>query len=371
MKSVLTIPMFPLVGVLLIFPLCLSAPNVTAAQEPVTAPIQQARQLLAKEKSGKAITLLQAQVDAEPTNALLHNELGAAFFQRNDLRNASLSFESSVKADPNLAHAWANLGEARRLSKKYRKAALAFHRFLSLRKGDRYGLYGLALSFEGYEAYDKALRTLGIAEREAQSDRPLLARINLSRRRIQEKIREADLPVLVRGDTRFVAGRYKAAAAIYAKGVKASPRDAVLRGRLGLTLAIMGDVKRGLPQLRAALNIDPNEAVSMYAYAQLSNPESTGDGLTVSDLLQSDRAALALVRVPTVPSVQRSEAHLRMGQLDNAYVSAPKKEAGAGARAEVHVLRGEQTEAEAQLKAAKLPSTPSNLLLWRRSLLGR
>ena len=82
-------------------------------------------------------------------------------------------------------------------------------------------------------------------------------------------------------------------------------------------------------------------------------------------------SCVSLFCVPTAPTVQRSEAHLRMGQLDNAYMSAPKQEAGAGARAEVHVLRGERTEAEAQLKAAKHPSTSSNVLLWRRSLLGR
>ena len=247
---------------------------VTAAQEPFSDTKLPAS---SQGKSGKAIALLQAQVEAEPTNALLHNELGAK--QRNDLRNASLSFESSVKADE-LAHAWANREKPAGYRKSIEKQRWLFMVPILAWETVR---YGLALSFEGYEAYDKALRTLGIAEREAQSDRPLLARINLSRRRIQEKIREADLPVLVRGDTRFVAGRYKAAAAIYAKGVKASPRDAVLRGRLGLTLAILGDVKRGLLKC-AALNIDPNEAVSKYAYAKRliqSRP-------TISDLLQSD-----------------------------------------------------------------------------------
>ena len=362
-RSMLRLPSFPLI--LLSTLLCLQA----HAQEEQST-IQQARTLLAKDKSQQAIDLLKEALQIEPSNALLHNELGAAYFQRNDLANATVAFASAVKHDPQLAHAWANLGEARRVRKKYRKAALAYSRFLKLRKGDRYGLYGLALSFEGYEAHDKALRTLTIAERESLTDKPLLARINLARRRIQEKAREASLPFLTRGDARFVAGRYKAAASVYAKGVKAAPKDAPLRARLGLALAVMGDTKRAIPQLRAALTIDPNNDVASFAYAKLATRDESNDGLTLSDLIRKDRAALGVSRAPAAPTTEGAEAALRMGRLDDAYTSSPK-DRGAPIRAEIHALRGEWDEADAQLKAEQPTVKGRDVFLWRRSLLTR
>ncbi len=347
---------------------CMHLPVAAADNNEKPSAIQKARSLLARQKTGDAIALLKEQIQLQPHVALLHNELGAAYLQTGDLRQATSEFLIATKAEPSLAHAWANLGESLRLQRLFKKAARAFHTFLQLSANDRYGLYGLALSFEGYEAYDKALQTLSVAEKEARSDSALRARINQARRRLNEKVKEAGLPALERGDARFVSARYKAALAVYASGLRATPGDATLLSRIGLTYAVLGKVERSITYFEAALRVDPNEAVANFAYPNLKKATATSDGLSLSDLVRQDRPALLLQRAGSTPTPPKAEAYLRMGRLDDAQATAPST-GGAAIRAEVHVLRGELKEAEREASSAVIDGDTEDIPTWRRSLL--
>jgi len=348
--------------------------------------INEGRRMLKAGAVSKAEELFRQAVEAAPGSAVAHNELGVALFQRGAIKAAIKPLRRAVKIDRQLAHAWANLAEAERLSGKYKRAALSYHRFLTLRKGDRYGIYGLALCFEGYEKLDKALKTLAVAKKRSEADPRLLARVNTAVKRVREKIAEARLSLLQRGDARLMAGRWDAALKLYEKGLVKTPKDPTLTGRRGLVKAIQGDIAAAKTDLRTAILADPAEATARNAYALIldaedaagANPDAgTNDA---NKRLAADRAALALRAFtaalavaegdPTPLYLGRAEAQLRLGGLD----PATEDLAAAGdspdvtlGLAEIHLLRGQNDDAAAL--AAEAPVVPADIPVWRRSLL--
>jgi len=314
---------------------------------------------------------------------LLLNELGVAYFQQKDWEAAAAEFSAATKQDPSFATALANLAETERLRKRYKHAAVAYHKFLQLEKGDRYAIYGLALCFEGYARFDKSLKTLQVAERAAVDDDRLLARVNLAFRRVRRKMAQAKMPLLERGDAHLTAGRWAEALALYEEGLKKTPKDARLLGRRGLLLAIVGKLPPARRDLEAALLIDAGEPVARAAYAlvldRMSGPgEPPAAAKTPTMELDADHAArafrafqLELERDPESTSARlgRAEAGLRLGALDAAqqdFTAAGGKPAAAGV-AELHWVRGATAESAESAEQSGGPSGAAGAV-WRRSL---
>ena len=366
--------------------LATSAMAQTPPADDAATLLAEGRRQLATGAAGRAADLFRQAIDKEPGNAVLHNELGVALFQQGASEAAIAPLMKAVKLDPTLANAWANLGEAERRAKHFKPAAVAFHRYLELRKGDKYGLYGLALSFEGYEAFDKALQTLNVAEKQTADDPRLLSRIRTARARVQEKVAAAKLPATERGDALFRAGRWADALAVYERGLRDKADDATLLGRRGLVRAVLGDLDAARHDFEDALRRDPAEEVAAAAYALLA--DASGEpGVPDADpgqgrsLLAVDRAAMAhrafrrgLVGEPGNVAFRmlHGEAALRLGLVDEALQDFSGDVEGAAAgRAEVHLLRGEAAEAEEAAGEANAPVPLADLPVWRRSLLER
>src|SRR5438105_5412981 len=58
------------------------------------------------------VAVLLEKVKAEPDNAILWNDLGAAYGQHSEWKNAVLAFKKAVSIKKDYAHAWYNLGLA-------------------------------------------------------------------------------------------------------------------------------------------------------------------------------------------------------------------------------------------------------------------
>lgn len=344
--------------------------------------LSQGRRLLQSGAHVRAEQIFRAIIEQDPNNAVAQNELGVALFQQGAYKAATVPFRAAVKLDAKLSHAWANLAEAQRLSRDFKRAALSYHRFLQLEKGDRYGVYGLALCFEGYEQFDKALRTLQVAEKASQKDPQLLARINIAVRRVRRLMAEARLPLLERGDAQLMAGRWDDALRMYERGLTETEGDAVLLGRRGIVKAILGDLAAARADLEAALLADPSSAVTRAAYALVldaqglvDTPPEAGSGPA---MLRADRAAAAFrafsqvlaAGEDRVASAGRGEAALRLGQVEDALQDFGTAGDAAGT-AEIHVLRGDPNAAReaADSIAAGAPPALEDLPVWRRTLL--
>ena len=353
------------------------------APNPLDELITEGRRHLGAGQPGKAEAIFRKATERFPDSAVAHNELGVALFQQGANEAAIKPFQQAVRLDKKLAHAWANLAESQRLSKRFKKAALSYHRFLTIQKGDRYGVYGMGLCFEGYEKFDKALKTLRIAERRSQSDPALLARVNRAILRVREKMAEAKLSLLARGDARLMAGRWKEALTLYEKGLAKKKGDAVLTGRRGISLAILGDLPGARTALEAALLKDPSVEVNRAAYGLVLDAQGVapagGDAGDGDALLKADRAAAARLafarRLLTISNpaglfAKRGEASLRMGDLKSAsgdFLMDSADPMGRSGTAEIHLLRGNAKAAQETVPDA--PVAVGDIPLWRRSLL--
>jgi len=365
----------------------------TAPESPADTLIGEGRLHLATGAAGLAEQAFRQAIAADPQSAVAHNELGVALFHQGATEAAIDPLKRAVELDPSLAHAWANLAEAQRLGKQFRWAAVSYHKFLQLKARDPYAIYGLALCFEGYEDFDKALRTLTVAERHADADDQLMARINTAKRRVQRRKAEATDSFLVRGDRHFIARHWDIALQLYQRGQAAeladeaqkTQRDGILEGRIGLIRAIQGELAAAQTSLEKALQAVPTDPVALAAYKLLLDaleipPESPADNVTGDGMLQVDRAALAhrllsqaLVSAPTKDHlIARGEAALRMGQLDSAmddFTQATDDPRGAAGRAEVLLIREQPEDAAAELQQVPNAPAPAHLSVWRRSLM--
>ncbi len=371
-----------LIAVAVLLPLSAAAQKIEVPPK-IQAILDEGRRQLQDEAFTKAEATFKRATEQHPGNPILWNELGVATFQRNAPAAAIPAFRKAVKLDPKFAHAWANLAEAQRQAKRYKQAALSFHKFLQLRKGDRYGVYGLGLAFEGYESFDKALKTLQVAERAAANDKRLLARVNRAIKRVQRKMAEAKLSYLDRGDARLAAGEWAEALQLYEKGLKKKKGDAALLGRRGIVKAILGDVAAARSDLKAALLKAPGDEIIRGAYVLLLDYEGAPDPTPAAGtdhgggMLGADRAALAwrafaaeLAAGTAAARAKRGEAALRLGLLGDAeedFAGGGDDPALALGRAELHWIRGQ--EAEAEEEAGVLPGSVKDLPVWRRSLL--
>ncbi len=345
----------------------------------VAALLEQGREALERKAYSQAEQLFRKALEQAPADPILHNEVGVALFQQGAYAAAQPEFEKATGGDPNFAHAWANLAETLRRLRQFRQAAVAYSRFLGLEKGDRYGLFGLGLAFEGYEAYDKALQTLGIASRAAQGDSKLLARINGALRRIREIAAGGKQSPVARGDAHLAAGRLVDAMAAYERGLREKPDDGVLIARRGLVMAIRGDFAAALVELRKGVLLAPEEPVGRGALAMVEAefpsqaPVAAGEPL---ELVLTDRAALAKKELsqaegPALVAL-RGEATLRLGLVAAAkgdLEAAKDERIATAALAEVLDLEGDATGAKAQRARAKSPVGAADLPVWRRSLL--
>lgn|GEM_PF-6988420 len=347
------------------------------------------RRELSHNAAGKAEALFRQAIKLAPKSAIAHNELGVALFQQGATAAAIEPFIKATKLDPKLASAWANLGEAQRRSKKYKKAAYAFHRFLKLQKNDPFALFGLGVSFEGAQSLKKALKTLTIAQKYADKGDfdALSARITQAIQRVHREILDARRPAVARGDDLVRAGRYRDGLNVYTNALKKRPKDGVLLGRVGLVKAILGEVKGAKESLRAALMHNPAEPVARAAYATLLR--FTATEVTTEDLsnergqalLGSDRAALAyrvfthqLGNAPEdeVARKGHGEAALRLRKLDAAaadFELAGDDVIALSGLAETQHLQGKSEAAKKTLKRTGKRISLNQLSVWRQSLL--
>ena len=353
--------------------------------DPAAQVIQEGRALLHEGKTSQAIDHFRRAATAYPKSALIHNEFGVALFTAGEHTAAIKQLKAATKLDSRLASTWANLGEAQRLTGQFKPCALSFHKFLKFKKGDRYAVYGLALCFEGYQAFDKALRTLTVAKKRAGDDPRLTARVNIAIKRVRSKVAGSRLPLMERGDTHLMAGRWSQALELYQRALKKQKNNPTLLGRRGLARAILGDKEGALLDLEAALLADPAADMARAAYARLLDSIQGGAGAAIPsegrDLLAKDRAAAASRAYTSASgadksassSAGRGEARLRLGLLEGAvedFAAAGDDPLAVSGLAEVLILRDQVEAAQERVKGIDgAPAHAMDIPAWRRSLI--
>jgi len=78
----------------------------------------------------EAIAKYKSAVDMYPQDQNFFNNLGVAYFQKGDLRQAQDNYQQATQQDPNAYGSWNNLAETFRLQNKYEEARSAYMKAL-------------------------------------------------------------------------------------------------------------------------------------------------------------------------------------------------------------------------------------------------
>jgi tetratricopeptide (TPR) repeat protein len=253
--------------------------------EPTETVIRRAHEALGDERYRDATELLSRAAAASPADPDLQNELGVALFQQRAYKAAALAFSKATKSRPDAPNPWMNLASALRLSGEAKRAAAAYHTYLQLRPMDVHAIYGLALAFLDFADYDKAEKTLVVAERLCDDDdvteglpggsdaaEALLPRIASARERIALERAELGKPVAERAEARRLRGDLHGALVLYDQAVTQAPKDLDLLVRRGRTRAAMQDLEGARMDYESALAIDPRHPGALEAVRALGQP---------------------------------------------------------------------------------------------------
>lgn len=176
--------------------------------------------------------------------------LGGVYIQLNQLEDAREEFQAALKINPDFPSAINGLGQVCLAEKKYAEAVKYFQDTLEKIPGANRIHYSLAMAYRGLGDLDKA--KLHLSKQGTVGVRPVDPLIDMLDGLIQgERVH------LIQGRMAFGAGRYRDAAELFEKAVKAKPQSERARVNLGVSLAKTGDVDGAIEQFRAALIYAP------------------------------------------------------------------------------------------------------------------
>lgn len=231
-----------------------------------------------------AIRLFGAKSDA----AYPHYVRGKIFLDRQDAAKAAAEFDRATELRPDLAEAWSDLGNARKLLADDAGALAAFRRAVALNTEDAVARYrlGAALLDSGsphqaveqleaavrldprdqsaLNALQRALRQDGQLQRAETVKAALAALIRDRDDRDQKMV--AALELNNRGAELEKAGDIRAALEKYRAALEILPDHVGIRTNLAVALLKLGEWEDGVNQMREALRRDPDNAELRKAF---------------------------------------------------------------------------------------------------------
>lgn len=162
-------------------------PRITSLER---EPMQKVFDLMAKEKNGEALALLE-KLREPATTAVYDFMAGNLRAGQEELDAAAAAYELAVEKHPNFRNAWKNLGKLRWRQERYADAQRCFTREIELGGGDAftYGLLGVAYSnAEHYLAAESAFRQAMVLDPVTLDWQTGLARSFLKQRRFADAV---------------------------------------------------------------------------------------------------------------------------------------------------------------------------------------
>ncbi len=117
---------------------------------------QEGIRLYEERKYQEAINAWLKENELTPNKANVHNNIGMAYRNLNDLKTAMEYHKKAIEIDPNYGHAYYDMGLAYYYLKKYEEAAAAFQRAVDLNYYNADVYYSLAVTFRDLKNYQKA-----------------------------------------------------------------------------------------------------------------------------------------------------------------------------------------------------------------------
>jgi tetratricopeptide (TPR) repeat protein len=223
----------------------------------------------------RAIALLSRKPDA----AYAHYLRAKVYLAQSDTPKAAAQLESAVSLRPNMAEAWSDLGQARKLLLNEAGARDAFERAVKLDPTDAIAQYRLGAECLQQEKIDQAVEHLQAAYKLKPDDQSTLNSLQMALRE-QDKPEEAfkikqELAALIRrkdqssqnavkavalnneGARLEKAGDLPAAAEQYRQALALNPEHNGIRVNYAVVLLRLGQWTDGLNQMHQALRRDP------------------------------------------------------------------------------------------------------------------
>ena len=241
-------------------------------------------------QADEAVAAMDKAVAREPGNAIYHANRGVVLKAADRLDAAVASYEAALRIDPELSAVRSNLGVAL-LGLKRVDEAIAAHRQAiagNPRHAEAHANLGLALVEAGRPDDALACYAEALALKPDYGNAMLYQALALKALgRLDEAKISAEAAVARQpldpaahhalGSILMVQGDWTGAVESYAKAVEIKPEVAAYRN-LGNVLNDLGRYKKGVAAIRAALAIDPDDAVALGALAhaqhKLGNPAS-------------------------------------------------------------------------------------------------
>jgi tetratricopeptide (TPR) repeat protein len=147
------------------------APIINPAQEEAPSSLtdrekeeMRAQILMARKEYAEAVQAYDEILKHDAKNAPMLNQLGIAYQELGDTREAERSYKKAVHADKTYASAINNLGALEYSRNRYGKAIKYYRKAISLRDGDRAVIYSnLGYAYFGKREYPLALTSFGRA----------------------------------------------------------------------------------------------------------------------------------------------------------------------------------------------------------------
>jgi predicted CXXCH cytochrome family protein len=213
----------------------------------------------------KALPRLAAEIAAQqPSRPEFYVELGEAWLNAGQPRNAVAAFDQALKRAPNSSVALLDLASALTQSGQNARATEVLKRGLSAGLSDPLLWYQLGLADHDAGAFEKALALdPGMAEAHNALGELLAGSGNMTRAETEfrEALRiEPDLPVAQSnlGHSLAARGALPEAAWYFERAVRRTPDDADTRVNYAATLVALNHPDDALRQLQAALKLRPN-----------------------------------------------------------------------------------------------------------------
>jgi tetratricopeptide (TPR) repeat protein len=259
-------------------------PNLAEARVNLALVLAQAGEFVpAGEHLDRAIQL-QGDTQAAAYSHYLRAKIWVA---QKEMGNAVLELETAVKLRPNYAEAWSDLGAIRRLEGEAKSAQQALERAVALNPDDEKALYRLGVQCLQNAEPHKAVDHLRKVLRHDPDDRAALYNLALALRRDgqEDEAKRVDdrLSKLLQSRSKVAAvgqaigdlndggraleesGDIRAALEKYRAALDLDPTDAVVRLNYGLALCRLGRWQEGAAELQEVLRLDPNNAAAAKA----------------------------------------------------------------------------------------------------------
>jgi serine/threonine protein kinase/Flp pilus assembly protein TadD len=244
-------------------------------------------------RSEEAIGFLRVALALRSDSAVVHHNLGAAFYFKRDFDGAIREYRSALQIDPNyaeahvhLGHAWKAKGKQGRAFSEFEAAIREYRKAIRIDPADAAAHYNLGQALWEKRDVEGALKEFRSAVQIIPNDAGSHNYLGLA---LQDKGRLdnaiAEFREAVRINPQYAMFRNHLAGALYDKhdldgairewqaAVRTDPKCALVHRNLGMGLAAKGDREGAIREYRQAIHLEPTD---MQTYVNLAELALTG-----------------------------------------------------------------------------------------------